>query len=400
MSVETIKLQPAFEGNVISFDTTEINTFVETNIFDTFNVYQEFFGVYTMMKLTKDLRYRIHNVSANPLIWQAHNNCAWDDSGVVRNNVTDIVPCRAKLNLTQCYDELFQSCFASFNDWSNGKNVELDANGMAHMEAVLNMIGKAAIRGARISTVAGQIYDYSTIEQYFKDETSEDIKKVFHKAVEPCQGWIELLKANAAAGNQHQNIPALFNAGSDFSGKKFTGNVFDKIDTIYDSMPSDAEEIANEGIVLATEEGIIPIWKATPSMFNAIVNQYRQNPPSFANPNPRVNVEEFTAPTGRMGKFYTLDGMPVVRVSETSPLDKYLTGATHGLWWTVAGTVGLGTSMSDITTLDNPGTALRIEKYMDNERLGKYSVLSHALFGTAVGNNDLIVGGCEFAVPE
>ena len=121
-------IKPNFNklNNQLAFPAGDLNFFMREEVQDSFGFYQREFGVYSYMRLNKNLQFVIHTIGGSPLMWQPHNSCGWNETGSLGIGRREFTPCRAKINESWCHDELFEGCFKHFLTWDPNRPVELD----------------------------------------------------------------------------------------------------------------------------------------------------------------------------------------------------------------------------------------------------------------------------------
>lgn len=386
--------------NIVTFEAPSLNAFVREELLDSSSFYQEQFGVYSYMQLNQQLKYVIHSLKGSPLMWQPHNACGWDPTGSLRVGTREFEPCRAKINETVCYDELFDSCFRAFLNWSGNGPVTMNAQGMNMVNQLVQTIAENATLGARLTLTVGQMYEGDVV---FNDKTPQNIKELFTKTVGTCKGWVELVRELAIQEQYaHLNVPGLF-IPADFDGNKYIGNVVDLYDELQAAAPNELQSLINEGgVVNSFSNSFMPLFLVSTSVYNKLIAEYRQQGAGVVVLDPRLTRREFPVTVGGRTtiKFvYYIDDTPVVPISEISYLDQYLTGSTHLAAITAAGNIGLGTSFAAMPDLNGGQVGLRIQMADDNDKFGEYSFLAHSLFAATLADPNYFVGTQTFVQP-
>ena len=99
------------------FPSQEMNFWYNKKYIDNFNKYQSAFNVYGVMRMNSLKKFIIHEMEGSPLIWQTHNSCSWDPISGVTHGKKELEPDKIKVNVEQCYDEFFESCFKHYLNW-------------------------------------------------------------------------------------------------------------------------------------------------------------------------------------------------------------------------------------------------------------------------------------------
>lgn len=386
----------------LSFPAKSLNYFIRSELHDNFGFYQTTFGLYSYMQMNKYLKYVIHTIQGSPMVWQPHRSCGWDETGALRTGRKEFEPCKAKINESFCYDELFDSCFEQFLTWDGRSPVQLDANGIDMVNQLVQTIGENATLGARLTLTVGQMYDPAAVT--FNDKTSNDIQSLFTKTIGTCKGWVELVREMAENPEyRHLNLPEILDA-EDFNGNKYTADPVALFDSLRDNAPNDLESLMNEGGVVGSVAGdFIPLMLVSTSIFNAIAKAYNEQCVSITCVNPRLTREEFSVNTRRGARkvyVYYIDQVPVIPVSDINYMDRYLTGMTHFAALTVSGNIGLGASFATLPDVETPGVGMIIERETSARDYGKYYFLAHSLFATTLADTDFFVGSQIYVEPE
>lgn len=392
-----IKINPNFNRiqNAVSFATRELNYILEEQVYDGFSFYQGLFGVYSFMRLTKDLKHRVHSMSASPMIWQPHKSCHIDPLGNVTMGVQEIDPCKGTALSEFCYDELFDSCFSHFFNWDGQGPLELDENGREMLNRMTAKILESMVLGARLTLTANGLYDTEKVE--FKKDVSTDIRTLFTKTATTCQGWVAYLKKlSKKAGYSHLNVSNLLKA-EHFNGKAYQGDIEVVYQGLIDNAPNELGCLIDEGGIESALDGIsaMPIIKASTQLYKATAAAYRKQCETTLCLNPRLSMEKMTW-NGQTKKVYFFDELPIVPIHDVSHYDKYLKHSTHFAALTLAGNVNLGASFRDLPSVgnQNAGVGVRIKMKDENENYGIYSFRSDSLFSTMIANTDFMVATC------
>jgi hypothetical protein len=397
-------LKPNFNKlrNQLTIPHSSLNVFMREEVVDSFSFYQKQFGVYSFMKLNSLQEFVIHTIKGQPFMWQPHLNCSWDDTGSLRLGKKTIPSCKAKINESWCYDELFDSCFKHLLKWPGKGPLNLDPTAIAIFNEVIRTLTENAAIGALLTLTVGKLYDVNLVE--FTQQTPGNIQQLFARTMNTCKGWIELVRETATmAGYEHLNMPALFDE-ADFVNSKWVGDPIALYDTIRGGAKADMQVLFDEGGIVDAVNGTGEIiMKVTAKIYARIAQVYREQCVSVTCINPRLTRKEMqTTLKGRPKTIYVfyIDETPVVPVTQTSYSDKYLTGSTQFAYLTVAGNIGLGHSFANVDGDDflNGDVGIMIERETSVKDYGKYYFLSHALFNTAIANTDLMAGGQTYVV--
>lgn len=406
----TLFVKPSFNNlsQQLSFPTDSINYFIQEQLQDTMGFYQSTFGLYSYMRLNKEMKYVIHSLKGQPLIWQPHRSCGWDETGSIRIGRKEFTPTKSKINESYCYDELFDSSFKHFLTWNPNQPVQMDENAIGQVNRLIQVLSENAVLGARTSLTVGSLHDMTAPEFAYNAETPVDIRSLFARTSGTVNGWVSLVDQLAKSDPTlygHLNLEDLI-ATTDISenGKDFVGDATALYDALRDSAPADLQHLMDEGGIAATSDGSYePLFLVSPSIYRAIAREFRFQTISFNDINPRLTRREFSRQGIGGSKpiyVYYIDDMPVIPISDINILDRYLTGTTHFAAITSSRNISLGASFADLPNLDSPNIGMIIQRETDVRELGKYYFAAHALFATTIADTDFFVGTQRYAVPQ
>lgn len=400
-------IRPNFNTDNMSlmFPSQTMNALLEEQVYDHFDFYQSQFGVYSFMRLTHDMKHRVHNLTTTPFIWQKHRSCTITPAGIIRNNVQETSPSKAVALSSFCYDELFDSCFKVGLAWDGQGPLELDGVGERLYNQLLRKVLQSMVFGARGALTAGELWAGNSLG--FAEGVSQAVQDLIYQTKDTAQGWIQLTKLKAAEpGNSHMNIAGLFTA-DDFDGNKYVGSganilesVLGLVDTMREKSTADMTSIMDQGGVMGTD-GMsgMPIIKMSTHIYAAVPRALRYQQEQLVTNGRRITSE--VIPYGnRNYTVYYIDGMPVIPVHDLNMWDKYLATTTHMAAITVSGNINLGASFTNLPGIGNEGMAVRIKMSDDNEDYGKYSFRSDSLFSTLIADTDFYSGGVVTMTPQ
>jgi len=399
----TLNVTPRFNVNnrTLVFPSGELNAFTRATIQDSFDYYQRAFGVYSFMKLNSALKFVIHTLAGNPMLWQPHNSCAWEPNALLSIGNREIDPAKVKINAEQCYDELFESAYEDFLRWDGRSLLQLSEQGEQYLNDLITTIVQNAALGARLALTVGNVYNPASVT--FKGGVPAEVQTLFGKTIGSANGYLKLLStlANSGAKYAHLNLSNLFNV-NDLDGKKYIGDVIGLYDDLKESAPADLEAVINEGgsFAVAGETTGRPLVLVSSSLFNAIVQHYNKTCVSLTCANPRV-TKEMVTDGGRSYNIYYIDAIPVIPISDVNYYDKYLTGATHFMAITASGNINLGTAWDNMpdpnSTVNDVG--LVIEKSTRVQDWGKTYMAGHNLLASGISDTEQIVAAQIYAEP-
>ena len=390
-------ISPRFQAsqNALYFETNSLNALARAEYNDQFGFYQQNLGVYSYMRLNKDLDFTIHYAQGTPLMWQTHNSCAWTPTGTLTMAQKTISPCKVKINEEYCYDELFDSTFKSLLDWGGSATVGMDEKGRFLVDELARTIIKNATLGARLTLSSGQLHDLTAVT--FDPGTSTNIQEAFTQASGACSGWINLVRTLSAT------IPHLENGlilGADIStdSKNYTGDALALYDNMLAGAPDKLYDAVVEGGISGTSDAFYPLWIVSPSVYRAVYAAYQVQSVTASMNQPRIEKREFNQAGSRPKTVFFIDETAVVPLHEINHFDQYVKGNSHFAYLTLSGVIQLGSSFASIPGVPNNEVAVMIEMSTRAKDYGKYHFLSHALMGTAINDTDFITGDYTFAV--
>lgn len=394
-------------ARTIGFQVGAYNEFAQAEYHSNFSFYQQQFGMYGYMRLTKNETYRIHYVKGTPFAWQPHNSCAWTPLRTLSVASDEVTPCRVKLNEEQCfYEETFESIFNSVTNWNGTSPITLDEAGTRIMNEMLRAITANATEGARATMVAGGLFDLNAIE--FAEGVPDSTREAFLRTANSCNGWLAL--ANQAAllpGNGHLSNGLILEADISADGERYTGNVM----TLYDAYVAAAPAPLAQAVIRGGASGIIRpmnlLWIVSPSIFAAVYTAHLAQSVLAAQNMPRIEkvVGSVATPRGPSPiTYYVIDGQTiVVPADEVNTYEAYLTQRTHFAYLTVSGNINLGGSFSGIPMLNGgaPNVGLLVQQQTaDVREYGKMFTVAHALMATAFADTQYITGDQLTVVPD
>lgn len=398
-----VDLKPRFDANkgIVAFDANELNVLAEEQYNDKFGFFQENFGTYTYMKYVNQLGYKIHYPQGTPLMWQAHNSCAWTPTGTLDFGSRTITPTRAKVNEQFCYDEFLDSAYKAFLQWG-GSVVNMSTEGQKAVELLARTVIKNMTLGGRTSMVAGQLYDLSSVE--YADGVPSRISDAFSRTADVVQGWIALaIQTATETGKEHLDTTAIASGDISADGKTYTGNVLTLFDAMVNGAPAPLQNAITEGGIGGFGSVYQTIWKVSPSIHKAVYSAWQTQSATAAVNRPRITRREYTVNTANGTRpiyVYFIDDVAVIPVHETAVFEQYLTGTSHFAYLTISGTIQLGGSFAAIPRPDNAPVGVLMQVSENVEDYGTHKFLSHALFATAINDTDFITGSYAYATPS
>jgi hypothetical protein len=399
-----IFVMPTFDriNNGLYFQTGELNELLEAEYNDNFGFFQQTFGLFSYMRLTRDMTYRIHFPQGTPLMWQPHNSCAWTPTGTLSMDTREVPPCKAKINEQMCYDEFMDSTYRAFLAWNQNPTVGFSPEGQAATDALVRTLQKNATLGHRMTLTGGKLHNLANVT--FKDGTPTRIEEAFRRTAGTCRGWIELLIETAAADASKSHLDNGSIEAGDISsdGKEFTGDVMALFDDQYDGAPQPLQDAIAQGGVGGYSNTFYSLWLVSPSLNRAVYKAYQAQKENPLQNEPRIIREAFTIQTSRGARqifVFRIDDTYVIPVDEIAEFDRFLTGTSHFAYRTISGVINLGSNYNTFATINNSEVAMMIQQSTNAEDYGTYKFLAHSLMATAINDTDYITGDYLYAEP-
>jgi hypothetical protein len=387
------KIQPRAlmpQNNQVAFVTDELNTLQRVQYLDRYNAFQEAYGVFNWMTLNRDMKYVVHSIDGDPMMWQPHNSCSIDKTKSLQIGVREVDPCRVAMRETLCHDELFDSCYRHFLEYQEGGSLELTEEGRNLLDQVVNTILTLATKGLRLTLTMGNYFDVSSVS--WADNVTQNQKDNFTKTAAACTGWVTTLRTKASEATPHLNLSSQLQ-NDDFNVNNPDAEFLNLYDNLYDNAPEELQDLIDVGPDggFAGEDAILPIFVVSPSMHKIVRKSYlRQNEAVMSN---EKRIEKITLPNSTVN-VYVIDGaVPIIPIKEIGIYDKYVTGKTYFAGFMASGVISLGSSFGAITDINNEQVGViaeRTESITAGEAYGTWAWQSHALLATAIADTNYV----------
>lgn len=378
--------------NQITFAADSVNHLQRAEYLDSWDFFQQTYGLYSFMRLSKRLEYNLHTISGSPLIWQPFNTCEFSPGNNVRAKKTTFTPDRVKLNERFCHDDLFNSCFEQLINYGDSAGVELDAEGVRMVNEILQEVMYQSQVSARALLATGGLYDVNAGGFDFGATPADQIA-LFKAVYQTTSGWLTGFADLASAGvAPHLNIAGVFNPGN-ITAANYTAGGFQAIhDAVRAGAPKALLNLINKGPG-TTNKGrrIGAVGVATPAVYTWLVNSEIAESAQVATNKMRISKTMINnngqgAPT----YVYSIDGMPVICADELGTFDQYMAGDTYGYFIVASGNIQLGMSFDSLSPA-NPA-AILVEQSMRAHDYGTVYYLAHALFKAVLADHNLAAG--------
>jgi len=387
---------------MIVFETSEVNTLAELEYNSRFGFWQQAFQMYGYMKLTKDLKYKIHYIEGYPHLWQPHNSCAWTPLGVFEFNNIEIEPCKSKLNLEFCNDEFYNDLFRAFHEWNNSPQVGLSQAGQVAVSQLIESVMNNATEGSRLMLTAGKLFDLSSV--VIEPGTATKLENAFRLTADTCRGWIQLCRQTGAlVGHGYLDQSALFitsGVGQNISndGTQFTGSVL----TLYDNIRTNAKQALRTAIISggvgANGRAFFPLFLCSGSIYERAYNEWLAMKATPIVNEMRLSSRSISAANQTVEVMFIDQNIPIIPVTDVDYYDRLLTGTSHFAYLTISGTIQLGTNFANIPEVRNGRVAIAIQQPTDLDKNEKTLFKAHQLTATALKDKEYIAGAYKYAI--
>lgn len=402
--MEPFILKPAFfeATNMVTFNTTAINSLMDVEYNSNFGFFQQAFNMYGYMRLNEDMKYVIHYVEGYPYLWQPHQNCAWTPLGNFEWNNLEIEPCKSMIQIENCFDENYNSIFKAFHAWSTGATVGMSGAGIKATNMFVRSVLANATEGNRLMVTAGKLFDLNTVVANTGLKTS--IEQAFRKTANTCRGWMELCRTTAQTiGNGHLDQSALFiqaGGGQNIStdGTKFIGSVV----ALYDSLRAGAKPALRSAIINggigSSGRAFFPMMIVSPTIQERAYDEWLAIKSSPVVNEMRLGVQKISAANQTVQVMYIDDLVPLIPIYDVDYYDRLLTGTSHFAYVTISGTIQIGSNFANIPRIGGAEVAIAIQQKTDLDELGRTLFLSHNLSAVALKDKDFISGAYKYTV--
>lgn len=395
-----LTVRPSFNRatSTLVIPTNEVNEFARSQIFDNFSFYQNQFGIFQWMPMNKKMKYVLHSAKATPFVWQPNLSCSWEPTGSLRMDRQEITPCDAKINEQYCWDELFDQCFMHLFTWSQNGTKSLDATGERLINEMMQILVENYTLGAYMTLTTGGLFNFT--DQTIIDDVTNDLRSLMKKTNTTCRGWLELLKETAEQGAkyQHLNLPNYFDA-SMFDGKEFIGDVVALKDELVAKAKPEMRRALNVGGANGSAVNgvaVRPLWLVSDSINNRAAQQYNEQCINISCLNPRLTRESYQYKGATIYVYY-VDNVPLIPIDAIGETTQYFEGEYHVSYLVMGRNIGLGGSFGSIPDIQTNDVAIRIQRGTSNQELGKYFILSEAMFASGLADVRYAVGSQIYA---
>jgi len=388
----------------MEFQVGSVNALADAQYNSHLGAYQSAYGMYNYMRFNSTGEYVMHYPTGPSLVIQPHNSCAWTPQGEFRMAQKSISPYRMKVNVEQCYDELFDSTFERFIEYGSSDSVGMSEGGVALTDKLTRLILDSTTLGARATLTAGGLF---TGAMSFTDNLPTSIRDAFTRSAAVGQGWITALRAlkvQDSAKYAHLDDGLIVNGDISQDGEEFTGDIIARFDARVAASPKKLRSAVRNGGRGGFGGRNIPVWMVSPSMIGGAYDAYLDQGVATATNRPRITTSELLVANGRGGTtpltIYMIDGIPLIPVQEVEVFSEYLSGTPHFEYLTLTGVIQLGGSFGAIPERGGANVAVRIQRSTRNEDLGKTTYLSHMLGAVGINDTDYISGSYRFNEPS
>lgn len=391
-----VTIDPFFvpRDNQIAFGTKDINTFQRATYADTWGSYQQAFGLYGYMKIDRMNKFIVHRPKGAPLMWQPLEACSYDPTRSLTVGKKELEPTKVYMNEEFCWDELFDSCFEHMIRYTEGGDVELDADATRIFDQLVNEMIANAQLGARASMVAGQLYDVNTVE--FDANNPANINSLFQRTHGTVQGWLPLMADLAISDYAWLNTDDL--TPDAFTVNGYQGDVVDLFDSLKTQAPRQLQRLVNQGGVMSSNQfSFRPLFVVSPTIFSKLIQDYNAQRVQLAQNDPRITKMQMPiSGNGLRHEFvYMIDDTPVIPLDDICVFDDFVNADTHYAGIIASGNIQMGFSFAgDLGNIENQDIGIIIEQNtsITSGKYKQYGFLSHALMKVALADPNYAVG--------
>ena len=383
-------------GTTMEFLVGEMNALARTQYQDNFGFYQQQFGIFSYMQMTKDKKYRLHYVDGQPLVIQAHNSCAWTPSGELTFRSKELETNRLKVNIEGCIDEYFGSAFDGYYEYAmNPSMVRYSELGEAAMQEMIRNYQVHTTLGLRATMTAGQLFD-TNIE--LLEGTSVSLEVGFRRQVASMQGWMKLAQESASqTGRGHLDTDVLTAADISDDGLtiKDTVSILDKFDQLKAaSRPQLRRGLTIKGVSAGYRVNT-SIALVSYSVIEALSREYDAIRQGVQLQDSRIKKTEyqFAGPRGQQSiSVFSIDDTVFIPLDEVSTFTRHLPLEAHFMYLTMAGVIQMGGNFAEIPLPGRSDIGLVIERGTTIRDAGLYRIGAHILAATAINDLDYLTG--------
>lgn len=397
-------IKPTFRGNensdsrYLEIPARTANALARAEYLDFITPYQRAFNIYEWMRINRLGKFVVTYPQSNMLLLQKHNGCGWNPQGFMRFASDEITADRAKINVEDCYDEVFGSAFEKWLEWGRSPQVDLRAE---YTNLLTQTIMQQSALGVQATLTAGGLFPEDIT---FEDAVPTNVRNAFMRSAFVSKGWIQAAREQAAMNDARAQMDNDLIASGDIStnGEEFTGDVLD----LFDRRMTASTRKMRRAMVMGGKPAFggrqsRPVWLVSPSIAEQVYKQKRVQDAALATNEVRITTERIGSPGSASGDgilVYFIDGVPVIPIYEVEMFSEFVKGTAHFDYLTLTGVIQLGGSFADIPSAAGD-VAIRVQQSERNEDLGKTTYLSHMLLAGAFTDSDYISGGYKFTQP-
>lgn len=389
---------PVNDGRGFAFQTKDINTIARQRYMDDFGFYQSRFGLFSYMKLSKLNKFIINNIKGHPLMLQPMNSCSIEPTGSLRIGKRELEAVPAVIKEKFCWDELLDSCFEHFINFSEGGEIEMDEDGMAMFGLLMDEMQANAALATRLSLTTGRFYDVNNVD--YNAQNTAELKSLFRKTHPTWEGWVKIAYDAAQSDFPHLNVDyansSVVNYNTDFDDQgNFKGEISDVFDGLKEKATKSFRKVINRGGVIAGGRfRFTPLFVVSDSFYSAVIREWNALANQVATTRSRLKEVTVGGENGSVPQsIMYIDNIPIVPLSDISGFDEYIQSNTHFAGIIGSGNINLGLSFSDIPQNVEDGIAMMFGHVSDMTRddYGTYVFLSHMLGRAAIADADYMV---------
>lgn len=381
-------------GSAMEFLVGDVNALIQRSYQDTFDFYQRQFGVYAFMSITRDKTFKLHYISGSSLLIQSHDSCAWTPNGTMTMKNKELTPTRLKINIEQCYDELFDSAFDAYYEYATGDLVQYSEVGMRWIQEMLNFVAAAATLSLRATLTGGQLFPADVA---LRANTDTSVEVGFRRQMASMKGWMRLvLDLATEPGMSYLNSNVLTQADIATGGRqiKDTVSILDKYDAIRASAPREL----NRALTIQGVTGVdvmVPIVLCSYSVIERLARERDEIAQNVQLEDSRITRQTFTTDTPRGQRtisVFFIDETAFIPVDSLGVYTQHMEFEPHFMFATMSGVIQMGGSFQAVPIPGTANVGLRVEIGQGIRDAGMYRVGAHMLAAVAINSTKYLAG--------
>lgn len=383
------------------FPAKELNAVLRSGYIDNFGFYQQQFGPYATMQLTKAHKYVIKDIKGRPLMLKPYNSCVMENGCLITETKREIQPDRAYVKCIQCDDEFLDSAYEHVLQYSaEDGQIEMDSAGAGILQNWFDELIETYTMDVMASLSVGKFHTINPGTVDYDDDATLEERDLFADARQATEGWLTQLQAKYTSDTTkylHLDYPETVSNLTAYDNTKWTAGTgySDPVTPIIDEMikkaPKKLQTIINEGVGGFGTRSHVPYIPVSNLWFNSLVDEANDIADAVATNDRALAWRTF----GDHQVLYYRNRIPIIPISHIGVYDEYLKGTTNYLGVTVSKNIQLGGSFNTASGEIGgvvPGIAFQKSTNFQDTAPGAWTMLSKSLLKSAVSDTDLITG--------